>query len=212
MKKKTKGLFVLAIFVWAFTIALTLINIQASTFNYEGKIYSVTANSVIQSLKIYGHETAAKYKIFTCEEDHQLTWKTETTNRIVKNENTLFTYSSLFTFDVYKTYIFNENGFTLQLSKVYLQTGWSDNNQIVIDINNQGFNYTETSFTFYYNNVTPIKIDVTKSNTPITIQPPSQNYPSELQFNFNGYSDRDLSYHKAGDIETVLFNITIGEN
>lgn len=208
MKISVALAFVINLFLIIILISSSLAYIFLVPYTYSSKIYSIQADTVIRDLCINGHEIAAHYQIFQVEEDYKLQWQLETPVRRATTTNTLFTYSSLQTYDCEKTFIFRPNGFTVEISKLYKVTGFCDNNQIIVDVNNSGFTYNNTSFTFFGKgwNMT---IDILSSNTPITIQPPPDGYKSELQFDFNNMTDRDIAFHAAGDIETALFNVTL---
>jgi hypothetical protein len=181
---------------------------RQSWFSYSSDLYGVKMDSVIRHLRIGGAEVSAKYQIFQCEENYHQSWKLETPKDYHVIGTTLFTYSSLYTYDCFKTFIFREDGFTLELSKAYIVSSFDSNNQIIVDVINQGYVWNETSFTFFGPDW-KMTLDVIESNIPVSIQPPSIGNPTELQFDFNGKSDRNLAFHEKGDIESVFFNITI---
>jgi hypothetical protein len=186
-------------------------------YGYSSNIYSIKADSVIRNLYINGTDISAKYQVFQCEENYHQLWKLETPKRISAiNNNTLLTYSSLYTFDLLETFTFREDGFTANISKTYTVSSFDENNQIIVDVKNAGWVYIKnTSFRFLLpgwtleNPTWSMTITILYSNTPISFQPPMVSNPTELQFDFREMSDRDIAYHKAGDIETVLFDVTI---
>jgi len=177
-------------------------------FVYSSNIYEAKMDSVIRNFYINNNDVCSKYQMFQVEEDYELQWQLETPIRYsTAYGNTMFTYSHLFTYDCSKIFIFGNDGFTVQIDKEYLVSGFCDNNQIIVDVKNKGFVYNETSFTFL-GGLWNMTISVIRSNPSIQIQPPSIN-GTELQFNFNGLSDRDIGYHNKGDLEEVFFNVTI---
>lgn len=178
-------------------------------FKYSSDIYSITADSSIKHFFINGQDIRAKYGIFQCEENHNGLWKVETVKKYVNpvGKDTLLTYSSLYLFDVYKTFIFRSDGFTANISKCYLHSGFDQNNQIIFDAKNIGFVFNESSFTFLEKGFNVI-VTILWSNVPIKIQLPISSL-TELQFNFNSQSDRDIAYHSKGLIESALFDVRI---
>jgi hypothetical protein len=180
------------------------------TWSYSTNLYSLKMDSVIRNFYINHNDVCSQFQMFQVEEDYQLQWQLETPIRYsTAYGNTIFTYSHLYTYDCYKTFIFGNVGFTAEIDKAYTVSGFCDNNQIIVDVKNEGFAYNETSFTFL-GGLWNLTISVIRSNPTIQIQPPAPN-TTELQFNFNGLSDRDIGYHNKGDLETVLFNVTIQE-
>lgn len=174
---------------------------------YSSSIYSVEGDSVIRHVVIGGIDRTAKYDLFQCEENYHEVWGLETPKRCTILGSTVMTYSILATYDCFKTYIFREDGFTVKVSKAYLISGFDQNNQIIADLQNNLFVHNRTAIMFIGDDWN-LTITIVESNTPITIQPPSIGL-TEAQFNFNGQSDRDLAYHRVGDVETVLFDVRI---
>jgi hypothetical protein len=207
------GVFVVALLSVSFSFAYW----HPDPFSYKSSIYSIKADTTIRHLYINGGDVAAKYQIFQLEENYQQLWKLESPKRFVApvGAETLMTYSSLYTFDVIKTFIFREDGFTANISKCYIVSGFDENNQILVDVHNVGWvHWFNGSFRFFLpgwsldNPFPTMTVSILYSNVPVDVQEPRQTNPTELQFNFNNQSDRDIAYHQAGSIETALFNVT----
>ena len=208
MKKKLLAIF--AVIIIAILLPTGYLFMLRHHASFTTNDYTLEMDSVIRSLKVNGQEICKQYQLFQCEEDYQLNWKLETPIVISQfwsgNVFTVFTYSQLYTYDCYKTFIFEKgsSSFTVEITKAYKLDAFSDNNQIIADIYNKGHKTTNDTVIFE----PYLTIQVLRSNPPITIQSfnPGE---TEEQFNFNGYADRDISYHHAGDKETVLFNVTV---
>lgn len=194
---------------------ITLTNNRSSAqFAFENPFFKVEGDSVIRSFKVGGKEYLAAYTMFQCEENYQQNWKLESFVRwsgIIHNEtSTVFTFSQLYTYDLLKEFTFslNSSSFTVKTTKVYVIDAFSDNNQIIVDFKNNGFESSNQSAVFL-NSDFSLRIDVLSAEPSIVIQKPTLSNPTEAQFNFEGKSDRDLAYHQKGQIETVTFNVTI---
>lgn len=188
--------------------------IYVPVFKYSSDIYTIRATTKIKHLYINGEDISAHHNIFQCEESYLNNWKTENSNSFHSNKNTLYTYSKLYLFDVYKIFDFSPSNFTVLIEKTYTKTGFDYNNQILVDIYHTNYSYTNNSFTFYggighYKTNWSLKISIIDSNNPVSIEIPKTSNPTELQFNINGQSDRDFRYHQKGDIEIVKFLVEI---
>ena len=177
--------------------------IKANTFEF--KTYSASVTTFITKLEITDINILQKYRMFQCEESYQGHWKCETPVHSQRLNSSLLTYSKLYTYDCYKEFNFRNNGFTVNISKVYVKSAASFNNQIMADVSNNEYQLLDRSITLFGNDYT-IMISIMWTNTPISIQSPN---PSEIQFNFNGKADRDITTHNIGDIETVCFDVQI---
>jgi hypothetical protein len=214
MRRLWKILFFISLFVAAEALLFTFFPLfNTIPIHYANDYFAVDMNTVIRHFKINGTDILAKYQMFQCEEDYQLEWKPETPVRVAwtatDEDFTVFTYSQLYTYDCFKTFIFHKHSpsFTVEITKAYHITGWSDNNQIIADVYNDGFTMGNNCFTFH-GKTWNMTIAILKSDPLMTIEAPPWN-TTELQFNFNGKADRDLAYHMAGQMETALFNVTL---
>ena len=185
------------------------------SLTFSNDYFSLEMDTVIRRFYVNGSNVLAKYLMFQLEEDYQLNWKLETPNRFsyIKEENniiTVFTFSQLFTYDIFKTFVFytDKPFFLVEISKTYTIDAFSDNNQILVDVFNDHFvllnNHT---FVFFLLDLKhKLVIQILDSSPEIVIQEP---VTTEAQFNFNGRSDRDITFHQKGQIETVRFNVTV---
>lgn len=194
---------------------------------YENQYYSIELTSYITKLDIYVEDVTAYYNIFTCEENYQGDWELElVTNQTIhkQGKNTLIkTESFTPTFLVQKYWVFSNDSrtFTLELKKTYKFESENINNQIIVDVENDGV-YTnfkdwvvfDTDFGFF-------GVKVIDSNCDVSLQMPRQNATSldlkhvldspdssrytEVQVNIDGQKDRDLRSHYEGQTEIVKF-------
>jgi hypothetical protein len=199
----------------SFVLVIGWFWILRPTFTFTNGYFKVEMDSVIRHFRINGTDVLATYKMFQTEEDYLLQWKLETPIRISWTENdetiTVFTYSQLYTYDVFKTFTFYKNlpTFLVEITKAYHMDAFSDNNQIIVDVKNNGFLLGNNSFTFKSQCWT-MNISVVSADPILTIQPPAPSNPTELQFNFNRKGDRDIAYHVRGTMEKAIFNVTLG--
>jgi len=220
-------------------LATILIVFSPPSFSYQNSYFHAQGQTSINNFTVNGQNLAAHWQIFNTEEDHGLIWHLEQPVRVVKYGPTVFTYSRLATCDVFKTFIFNRGpNFTVQIKECYTQTGFCDNNQILFDLKNLGYrlegvalvtNDTQENQSYYMAQFWPLSnnriiffepgfnvtVSILQSNRPITIQPPvntnqtSAQGQTELQFNFNALTDRDIGFHTQGEIDTATFQVTI---
>jgi hypothetical protein len=210
LNKSTKA-FLAILLVVMIAVPTTILSTKARLYDYHSASYRVKADSVIKHFEVKGLDLAAQYQVFQCEENYREGWALERFKAShVIQDTTLFAYSSLFTFDVYKVFVFTPDGWTVNLTKAYTVSGFCWNNQIIVDLKNEGFRQDgNKSFTFLEAGFT-VTISVLWSNSPVSIQPPRSGNPTELQFNFDGAADRDIRYHDKGDCQTVLFDVSLG--
>jgi len=181
--------------------------------HFKNAFFEVDLCSFIINLKIEGKNVLAYYRLFQCEENFMGKWTLEHfINFSVFENSTVYivkTYSELLTQHVFKIYTFfkNESYFLVNITKTYFVSGYDMNNQIIVDILNNGFFQNETLFTFFLAAGREISIQIVRSNYPVVMQ--FTDTWSELQLDFNGQRDRDLMFHGANMVETALIKVSI---
>lgn len=206
---------------------------------FKNDYFEVEVTSYITNLTIDGTDVTAYYNIFNCEENYAGDWELElVTNQskatyksywdtplshlpeswrndlsIEQDGITVIqTESILLTYDIKKTWTFypDKPYFTVEITKTYRFDSENLNNQIIVDVQNSGFNLeNESTLTFNLQN-SQLTIQILESSKPVSWQLPSETTDyTEAQINIDGQSDRTERSHFEGEIETVKLKVTI---
>jgi len=207
---------------------------------FENSFYRVEITSYITSLIIDGTDVTAYYNIFNCEENYAGNWELElVTNQTKTTYNSYWdtplsslpeswrndlsieqgritiiqTESSLLTYDIKKTWTLYQDKpyFTVEITKTYRFDSENLNNQIIVDVQNSGFNLEihKNTLTFLLGD-SRLTIQIYESSKPASWQLPTETTDyTEAQINIDGQSDRTERSHLEGEKETVKLKVTI---
>ena len=187
-------------------------------FRFQNSYYSLEVTSYITKLKVNGKDITAYYNIFNCEENYEGNWELEIVQKqAVTTENNgkttvLVTESTLLTQKITKKWTFYSDKpyFLLEITKIYLFDSTNLNNQIIVDVKNQGFHLSIHNKTLTFNiQNSLLTIEILECNKPVGWQPPtaSTDY-TEAQINIDGQSDRDSRFHYTGETEIAKLKVT----
>jgi hypothetical protein len=229
-KTKTIGLwltvsFVACLPITVFSVTLTIpykILIMPKYY-FNNTYYSVAISSFVTSFKVHGQDLCAFYRIFTCEENLFGKWEIEKFDNssvsvfgdviLVKSSSHLYSQNINKTFFLFK----DRPYFYCIITKQYLFNCTDCNNQIIFDCNNDFWNCSNLDFTpikssdwfsFTLDNCT-VKFTVLGNSPYAMFQLPSNPPNTEFQIDFLGQRDRTMMNHTRGEINNILFNVSV---
>lgn len=127
-----------------------IINKTGNLIEIENRFYRLKMTSYIRDLYVGGEQVTATWDILDFEENYNMQWKIETfvSSTILYSDEIMAlirTQSSLYTQNLTKYWVFFSDRpyFVVKLVREYLFDSWDVNNQLIFDVLNSEYYYTD---------------------------------------------------------------------